>query len=70
MAVVKSLEHYDEFIKLREILYSLHKKYHCRAKALRELRDLAEVLEEKVSRPLNVLGLVASTPTNFFEDPL
>ena len=55
-AVVKSLEHYDDFIKLRETLQSLYQEYHYSAKALRELRNLAEALEEKVSRPLNVLG--------------
>lgn len=53
LAVVKSLEHYDEFIKLRETLQSLYKEYHYSAKAL---RDLPEALEEKVSRPLNILG--------------
>lgn len=56
LAVVKSLEHHDEFIKLRETLQSLYKEYHYSAKALRELRNLAEVFKEKVSRPLNVLG--------------
>ncbi len=56
LAVVKSLEHYDEFVKLRETLQSLYKEYHYSPKALRELKDLAEALEEKVSRPLNVLG--------------
>ena len=36
LAVVKSLEHYDDFMKLREILQSLYKEYHYSAKALRE----------------------------------
>ena len=56
LAVVKSLEHYDEFVKLRETLQSLYKEYHYSPKSLRELKDLAEALEENVSRPLNVLG--------------
>ena len=56
LAVVKPLEHYDEFIKLRETLQSLYKEYTYSAKALRKLRDLAEALEEKHSRLLNVLG--------------
>ena len=56
LAVVKSLEHYDEFLKLRETLQNLYKEYHYSPKALRELRELSESLEEKVSRPLNVLG--------------
>ena len=56
IAVVKSLEHYDEFLRLRETLQSFYKEYHYSPKALRELRELSEALEEKVSRPLNVLG--------------
>lgn len=50
------MEHYDDFMKLRETLQSLYKEHHYSAKALRELRNLAEALKEKVSRPLNVLG--------------
>lgn len=56
LAVVKSLQHFEEFNKLRETLQSLYKEYHYSPKALRELTELAEALEEKVSRPLNVLG--------------
>ena len=56
LAVVKSLQHFEEFNKLRETLQSLYKEYHHSPKAPRELRELAEALEEKVSRPLNVLG--------------
>lgn len=56
LAVVKSLQHFEEFNKLRETLQSLYKEYHYSPRALRELRELAEALEEKVSRPLNVLG--------------
>ena len=55
-AVVKSLEHYDEFIKLRETRQSLYKEHHYSGKTLPELRDLAEAFEEKDSRPLDVLG--------------
>ena len=44
LAVVKSLEHYDYFIKLRETFQSLYKEYHCSAKTLRELTNLAEAL--------------------------
>ena len=49
-------EHYDEFITIRETLQNLYKEHHYSPKALRELRDLAEALQEKDSRPLNVLG--------------
>ena len=56
LAVLKSLQHFEEFNKLCETLQSLYKTYHYSPKALRELRELAEALEEKVSRPLNVLG--------------
>ena len=48
LAVVKSLQHFEEFNKLRETLQSLYKEYHYSPKALRELRELAEALEEKV----------------------
>ena len=56
LAVVKSLAHCEEFTKLRETLQSFYKEYHYSPKALRELRELADTLEEKVSRPVNVLG--------------
>ena len=56
LAVVKSLEHYEEFTKLHETLQSLYKEYYYSPKSLRELRELADSLEEKVSRPVNVLG--------------
>ena len=56
LSVVKSLQHFEEFNKLYEVLQSLYKEYHYSPKALRELRELAEALEEKVSGPLNVLG--------------
>jgi len=39
LAVVKSLEHYKEFIKLREALQSLYKEYHYSPKPLRELAN-------------------------------
>ena len=39
LAVVKSSENYDDFIKIRETLQSLYKEYHYSAKALRELRE-------------------------------
>lgn len=65
-AVVKSLEHYNEFIKPQEPLQGPYKSI--RPKALRELRELVEALEEKVARPLN--GLVASTSRNYFEDSI
>ena len=56
LAIVKSLQHFEQFNKLHETLQSLYKEYHYSPKALRELRELAEALKEKVSRPLNVLG--------------
>lgn len=40
----------------RKTLQSLYKEYHYSPKALRELRELPNALEGKVSRPVNVLG--------------
>ena len=42
--------------KLQEILIFLYKQYHYSPKALRELRTIAEALEEKVLKPVNLGG--------------
>lgn len=56
LAVVKILEKFPEFVKVRDTLRSLYQEYHYSAKAFRELKELAEVLDDKISRPTNVFG--------------
>ena len=54
LAVVKSLEKFPEFVKVRDTLHSLYQEYHYSAKAFRELKELVELLDDKISRPTNV----------------
>ena len=56
LAVVQCLEHYPEFVKVRDVLRSLYQEYHYSAKALRELKELAEALDDQISKPTNVFG--------------
>ena len=56
LAVVKCLEKYPDFVKVRDVLRSLYQEYHYSAKALRELRELAEALDNQISKPTNVFG--------------
>ena len=56
LAVVKCLEKYPEFVKVQDVLRSLYQEYHYSAKALRELKELAEALDDQISRPTNVFG--------------
>ena len=46
----------DEILlsSLREMLQSVNKHYHYSPKALRELRELAEVMGEKIQKPGNL----------------
>jgi len=56
LAVVKCLEKISDFAKVRDALRSLYQEYHYSAKALRELRELAEALDDHISRPANFFG--------------
>ena len=56
LAVVKCLEKFPEFVKVRDTLRSLYQEYHFSAKAFRELKELAETLDDKISKPTNVFG--------------
>lgn len=56
LAVVKCLEKYPDFVKVRDTLRSLYQEYHYSAKALRELNELAEALDDQISKPTNVFG--------------
>lgn len=42
--------------KLQDVLQMLYKEYHQSPKALRELRMVANALEEKVLKPVNLKG--------------
>lgn len=56
LAVVKCLEKFPKFVKVRDTLRSLYQEYHYSAKAFRELKELAELLDDQISRPTNVFG--------------
>ena len=43
-------------MSLRDMLQSIYKHYHYSPKALNELRELAEVMGEKIHKPGNLKG--------------
>lgn len=46
------------FADLKSVLMGLHKHYHYSPKALRELEALSDALEEKMTKPVNLLGIM------------
>ncbi|KAJ8340715.1 hypothetical protein SKAU_G00353480 [Synaphobranchus kaupii] len=54
LGMVDSIKEHPRLKKLQEVLHFLHQQYHYSLKALRELRMLAEALEEKVLKPVFV----------------
>lgn len=44
------------FADLKSVLLILHKHYHYSAKAVRELQMLAEAMDEKMVKPVNLEG--------------
>lgn len=56
LAVVKCLEKFPEFVKVRDTLRCLNQEYHFSAKAFRELKELAGVLDDQISKPTIVFG--------------
>lgn len=51
--VMKAEKHVAQ---VKDLLQGLYKQYHYSPKALRELNEVAEALEENVSKPTNILG--------------
>ena len=55
LAVVKCLEAFPDFVRVRDVLRNLYQEYHYSATALRELKDLADALDDQIAKPTNVL---------------
>ncbi|KAK1907004.1 Zinc finger protein 862 [Dissostichus eleginoides] len=56
LGVVDSIKENQRLKQLQEVLQYLHQQYHYSPKALRELRMLADAMEEKVLKPTNLKG--------------
>ncbi|KAJ8333912.1 hypothetical protein SKAU_G00412310 [Synaphobranchus kaupii] len=56
LGMVDSIKDDAQLKKLQEVLQFLYQQYHYSPKALRELRMLAQALEEKVLKPTNLRG--------------
>ena len=56
LAILDGIKDVQYFADLTEMLKGLYKHYHYSAKALRELQELANVMEESCNRPVNVTG--------------
>ena len=56
LAVLDGIKDVQYFAVLTEMLKGLYKHYHYSAKALRELEELSNVMEESCNRPVNVTG--------------
>ena len=46
----------EQLKNVHEMLQGLYKHYHYSPKALRELRELAQLLDEKINKPVNLRG--------------
>ncbi|KAM3871389.1 LOW QUALITY PROTEIN: apoptosis-stimulating of p53 protein 1-like [Diretmus argenteus] len=56
LGMVDSIKAEPRLKQLQEVLHYLHMQYHYSPKALRELRMLADALEDKVLKPTNLKG--------------
>lgn len=56
LGMVDSIKAQPELKKLQEVLQLLYVQYHYSPKALRELREVADALEDKVLKPTNLKG--------------
>ena len=56
MAIVDGLKKDHLLSSVKEMLQSIYKHYHYSPKALRELKELAEAMEEKIQKPGNLKG--------------
>ncbi|KAJ4929799.1 hypothetical protein JOQ06_018820, partial [Pogonophryne albipinna] len=56
LGLVDSIKENQRLKQLQEVLQYLHQQYHYSPKALRELRMLADAMEEKVLKPTNLKG--------------
>ena len=56
LGVVNALKEQPLLTELQSILQMAYRQYHVSPKSLRELRAIAEAMEEKVLKPTNILG--------------
>ncbi|CAC5374744.1 POLE2 [Mytilus coruscus] len=56
LAANNAIKHHKIMLEIQDILQHMYKHYHYSPKALRELRKLAEALEEKILKPTNLSG--------------
>ena len=55
-SVLDALKDEEQLNNVQELLQGLYKHYHYSPKALRELKELAQVLDEKINKPVNLRG--------------
>ena len=56
LGVVGAVKEHPKMANLQEVLVHLYDQYHFSPKAIRELHEIAEALEEKVLRPTTLCG--------------
>ena len=56
LSVLDALKDEEQLNNVQEMLQGLYKHYHYSPKALRELKELAQVLDEKINKPVNLRG--------------
>ena len=56
LSVLDALKDEEQLNNVQEMLQGLYKHYQYSPKALRELKELAQVLDEKINKPVNLRG--------------
>ena len=56
LGILDAIKQNNRLKRLQQVLQLMYHHYHYSPKALRELRDLAAALEEKVLKPTNIYG--------------
>lgn len=56
LSFLDALKDEEQLNNVQEMLQGLYKHYHYSPKALRELKELAQVLDEKINKPVNLRG--------------
>ena len=56
LSVLDALKDEEQLNNVQEMLQGLYKHYHYSPKALRELKELGQVLDEKINKPVNLRG--------------
>jgi hypothetical protein len=57
LALLDAIKEEQFLLDMKDLLKGLYKHYHYSGKAIRELKELAAALEEKVLMPVNILGM-------------